>query len=791
MPAPRARSAFAWPLVVGVLLVQAPVAATAGPVVPRAVVEQALAATDGRLYLVEAWPRAVAASLPDVEVLAEWEGGSLVTGTESAIRALLALGYEARRVTAAPAGAVPEAEVRSAAAYDERVQWLMDQMGQDGLVNMLNGLSGELESVVGGAPTWIATRYSPAAGCRTAEQFAFETLQATGLATEYEAYLGGTIYGVYAAPDHLGGWFCGSGGRVDHTGDGGASFASQASGTAQDCWDVCSPAPDTLWMVGLAGTIRRSNDGGANWAAQTSGTSLALYGVHFPSTSVGWAVGDGGRIQRTVNGGAGWSAQTSTTTNRLYAVHFVSADSGWACGRNGTIVRTVNGGTDWATVTTPTAERLYGVRFADPLNGWAVGWGGTILRSTNGGASWTRQTSPPNVYLYGVDAISATEAWVAGWGGTVLHTTDGGANWTVVPVPTTADFYSLDFSDGLHGWVAGAGVVLRTEDGGQSWTTQSGRLAGSWRNVIATRPGSTRPGRQVLLTAHLDDTSGNPMVDAPGADDNGSGTVAVLRAAQIMAAMPFEKTVRFVCFTGEEQGLVGSGVYASNAAARGDTIDGVVNLDMIAYESNDQDVVELHAGTGASSGAVADAFLDVNTTYALGLLPEKLTTTSSSASDHASFWDAGYPAILGIEDFQDFTPHYHTVNDRVSTLDAGYFTRFARAALGTVAVLAGPAWTVGVDEAAPPALLLSAGPNPVRGGATLRFALRTPGELRVELFDAQGRLLRRLGGPRSAGVTELRWDGRDEAGTPVAPGLVFVRARAGAEAAAARLVVLH
>ena len=316
--------------------------------------------------------------------------------------------------------------------------------------------------------------------------------------------------------------------------------------------------------------------------------------------------------------------------------------------------------------------------------------------------------------------------------------------------------------------------------------------SGGWRNVVATLAGVSRPGRQVLVTAHLDDMPGSTSPTAPGADDNGSGSVTVLRAAQIMAALPFEKTIRFICFTGEEQGLLGSYAYAASAAARGDTIDAVVNLDMIAYESNGLDVIELHAGTNvAASGVIADAFMNVNTTYGLGFTPEKITTGSTTASDHASFWDRGYPAILAIEDFQDFTPWYHKVTDRVATLDQDFFTRFAKAAVGTVATLAGPTWTAGV-EPHEPAAFIALGPNPTARGAVLRFSLPAPAGVRLEFFDLTGRRLRTLdGGVRSAGAGELPWDGLDAAGNAAPAGVVFYRASVGEKVCSGRLIVLR
>jgi hypothetical protein len=69
---------------------------------------------------------------------------------------------------------------------------------------------------------------------------------------------------------------------------------------------------------------------------------------------------------------------------------------------------------------------------------------------------------------------------------------------------------------------------------------------------------------------------------------------------------------------------------------------------------------------------------------------KKITSGATTASDHASFWAYGFPAILGIEDFQDFNPAYHTTGDRISIFDMPYFTDFAKAGIASLAILAQP-----------------------------------------------------------------------------------------------------
>jgi glutamine cyclotransferase len=209
------------------------------------------------------------------------------------------------------------------------------------------------------------------------------------------------------------------------------------------------------------------------------------------------------------------------------------------------------------------------------------------------------------------------------------------------------------------------------------------------QNVIGEITGRSRPDDIFILSAHLDDM---PRGDtAPGADDNGSGSTAVLIAADILSQYDWDCTLRFALWTGEEQGLLGSADYARQADAAGENILGVINLDMIAWNTPESDpVVEAHYNTELpASQTLANLFADVITTYHLGLTPVVLGS-DIPYSDHASFWDYGYPAILGIEDTwygatTDFNPDYHTTDDLLGQLDQAYFTDMIKAAVGTYA----------------------------------------------------------------------------------------------------------
>ena len=222
------------------------------------------------------------------------------------------------------------------------------------------------------------------------------------------------------------------------------------------------------------------------------------------------------------------------------------------------------------------------------------------------------------------------------------------------------------------------------------------------RNVISTQPGTARSNEVVLITAHLDDMPGGER--APGADDNASGSVAVLTAADLFAQLGFERTVRFVLFTGEEQGLLGSAQYAAEAAAAGDNIVAVFNMDMLAWDHSGGPALRLHTRTTGNPGYSNDLFIAsvfTNVVSAYGLsnsLSPILTPNADGASDHASFWNKGYPALYAEEDYpDDFNPYYHSVNDTLANVNLDYFTAFTRAALGTVAHLAAPTGAVSFE----------------------------------------------------------------------------------------------
>ncbi len=201
---------------------------------------------------------------------------------------------------------------------------------------------------------------------------------------------------------------------------------------------------------------------------------------------------------------------------------------------------------------------------------------------------------------------------------------------------------------------------------------------GRGENIIATKPGTLYPGKEFIICGHYDNMpSGNV---APGADDNASGTVAVLEAARLLSGFDFDYTLRFAAWDEEEIGLEGSHYYAERAANQQQQIIGVLNLDMIAWDSNND--FRYSISTNPNSRPFAYDFITTTGLYQPQLNHTFINTTGS---DHASFWQYNYPAILAIEDFDDFNTYYHTPEDDIDILNMEYYVSLVRASIANIA----------------------------------------------------------------------------------------------------------
>jgi subtilisin-like proprotein convertase family protein len=200
-------------------------------------------------------------------------------------------------------------------------------------------------------------------------------------------------------------------------------------------------------------------------------------------------------------------------------------------------------------------------------------------------------------------------------------------------------------------------------------------------NVIAEKTGTKYPNQQYIICGHYDDMPPGPL--APGADDNGSGTCAVMEVARVLSSFSFDYTLIFIAFDEEEIGLYGSRAYSDSAFANNDSIVGVINLDMIAWDSNNDQLYQVT--TNSNSVTLADDMISASLLYQPNLVPRK--HTGSYGSDQIRFWQNGYVAIAPHESTGDFNAYYHTINDKFSNLNLPYFLSITKAVVGAFASL--------------------------------------------------------------------------------------------------------
>lgn len=245
------------------------------------------------------------------------------------------------------------------------------------------------------------------------------------------------------------------------------------------------------------------------------------------------------------------------------------------------------------------------------------------------------------------------------------------------------------------------------------WTVEYGEGFLSNRNVVGEIRGQSAPEEIVLLIAHLDTVSKALDGIEPGADDNASGCVGLLTAADIMRAYKFKRTVRFVFTTGEEQSLYGGKAYAKKADDERQKIVAVLNLDMIGYSkktdppSKPKQQIKIRNAKNRTGNAkdlpIAQAYIDVVKTYGMDQVFEAVIEDDGEVtSDHAPFWDLMadcmkrdplepcYPAAWIIEYAEEgfLNPKMHGRNDRVNIMNLPYYEAVVKAALGTAAHLA-------------------------------------------------------------------------------------------------------
>jgi hypothetical protein len=246
------------------------------------------------------------------------------------------------------------------------------------------------------------------------------------------------------------------------------------------------------------------------------------------------------------------------------------------------------------------------------------------------------------------------------------------------------------------------------------------------QNVLAIQRGTTDPNRVIVLTGHIDSRVTDVMdftKDAPGANDDGSGTVLVIEAARILSKYKFPATIVYAVLSGEEQGLLGGKILADYAKAQGWQVEANLNNDIVGNSCGSDGVCEPNVvrvfseavrgdftpellaqlrslGGGerlavAQSVAVIDGLAE-RLKLGLDVRPIWRNDRFGRGGDHTEMLRAGFPAVrfsVAVEDYdhqhQDLRVENGTkFGDTADEMDFAYLTKVVRLNIATAAALA-------------------------------------------------------------------------------------------------------
>lgn len=203
------------------------------------------------------------------------------------------------------------------------------------------------------------------------------------------------------------------------------------------------------------------------------------------------------------------------------------------------------------------------------------------------------------------------------------------------------------------------------------------------RNVEATILGSNPDEDVLIFNAHLD-----TVRVAPGANDDGSGVVAVLAAAKVLSQFEFNRTIKLVTFTGEEIGLRGSTEYVRSEYRKGMDLLVEFNADMIGRATTAETGKRMGISSTEDAKWIVEVAEDVNQNCGLDFEINKYNVTRDSRgySDYKAFVDYGYESLCFWEGEHD--PYMHTENDDINNVNFSYLVNTTRIIVGTLAHLA-------------------------------------------------------------------------------------------------------
>ena len=257
--------------------------------------------------------------------------------------------------------------------------------------------------------------------------------------------------------------------------------------------------------------------------------------------------------------------------------------------------------------------------------------------------------------------------------------------------------------------------------------------AGTSNNIIVTKTGTVYPNTYIIFDAHYD------TINGPGTNDNGSGTVLLLEIARLLKDVNTEYSIKFIHFSGEEDGLIGSNYYVNNTVnPQNMDIRLVFNIDEVGGVNgltNDTIVCEEDRsnppGNNSASSAMTTILANCMELYS------NLNTEISFAyaSDYVPFENNG-EIITGLYEKNE-TPHAHTATDVLANMDPTYVYEITKGSLGALLEFAVSSSALSTEDHNLDTIKIY--PNPITDGI-LNLTLKTSSEnTSLQLYNVLGK----------------------------------------------------
>jgi len=276
------------------------------------------------------------------------------------------------------------------------------------------------------------------------------------------------------------------------------------------------------------------------------------------------------------------------------------------------------------------------------------------------------------------------------------------------------------------------------------------------KNLIITKTGTVYPNIYVIICGHYDTITG------AGVSDNGSGTSILLEAARILKDVPTEYSVKFIHFSGEEQGLIGSNHYVNNVVfsnnVRQLNLKVVFNIDQVGGKiSNPSNTIVCESDQSSAGGtannapslAMTQQLANCTTLYS----PLQTTLSNAYASDYVPF-EAKGDIITGFYE-TPVSGNQHTVNDTFANIDPVYVFNVGKAAVGALQHFAVATSVLNTNETAVKKLeSIKIYPNPAKN----ILNVEPPANIKnfsLEINDMSGKLVSTHGNESKIDVSKL------------------------------------